>query len=147
IIVGREGWASLAHDDRRDIPHTVFRLKTHPEKYDRLIWIGNADDRKLEQAYAQADCLIAASYDEGFGLPIIEAAQRGIPVIARDIPVFHEVAPAGTTFFSPNELANTIIWWRKPDKTTLSPFQHTWHDSAVEVLDWLNSAVALDGKH
>lgn len=141
IVVGREGWTSLTHDQRRDIPHTIWRLKNHPEKYNRLIWIGNADDRKLERAYDQADCLIAASYDEGFGLPIIEAAQRGIPVIARDIPVFREVAPSGTTFFSKNELANAIIWWRRPEENSVSSFSHTWSQSAVQVLDWVDAAM------
>jgi glycosyltransferase involved in cell wall biosynthesis len=139
IIVGREGWLGLHHDFRHNISHTVFRLKTHPERYRRLIWIGNADDRRLEEAYDQADCLIAASYDEGFGLPIIEAAQRGIPVIARDIPVFREVAPAGTTFFADGELGHTIAWWQQPKEQTFVPFHHTWQDSAHEVMAWLRA--------
>lgn len=37
-------------------------------------------------------CLIAASFGEGFGLPLIEAAQHGLPIMARDIAVFREVA-------------------------------------------------------
>lgn len=141
VIVGREGWKGLPHYERRDIPHTLFRFNTHPEKYHRLIWIGNADDRKLEEAYEQADCLIAASYDEGFGLPIIEAAQRAIPIIARDIPVFREVAPPFTTFFKTGGLADAIIWWRRPENVEHHLFSHRWQDSGAEVLEWLSAAV------
>ena len=43
---------------------------------------------------------MAASEGEGFGLPLIEAAQRGLSIIARDIPVFREVAGGHAHFFS-----------------------------------------------
>ena len=42
-------------------------------------------DEYLEQVYAASTCLIAASINEGFGLPLIEAARHGIPIVARDI--------------------------------------------------------------
>ena len=42
--------------------------------------------------YADADALIAASYTEGFGLPLVEARHFGKPIIASDMQVFGEVA-------------------------------------------------------
>jgi glycosyltransferase involved in cell wall biosynthesis len=48
------------------------------------------DDNALEYAYANASVLIFPSLAEGFGLPLVEAMQRGLPVIASDIPVFRE---------------------------------------------------------
>jgi len=139
IVVGRPGWPNLPHEQRRDIPHTVFRFTNHPEKYHRFIWISNADDRKLEQAYEQADCLIAASYDEGFGLPIVEATRRGIPVIARDIAVFREVAPEGTRFFKHGELDHTVANWQKPSYPPKPAPTITWKESAQLVLRWLDA--------
>jgi glycosyltransferase involved in cell wall biosynthesis len=56
-----------------------------------LYWIEGASDEELQRLYASCDALIAASYMEGFGLPIVEAAEYGKPVIASDIPVFREV--------------------------------------------------------
>jgi len=39
---------------------------------------------------------------EGFGLPLIEAAAHGLPVIARDLPVFREVGGEHAWYFSGN---------------------------------------------
>ena len=57
-------------------------------------------DEYLEQIYGASACLIAASVGEGFGLPLIEAAQHGLPILSRDLPVFREVAGAHATYFS-----------------------------------------------
>ena len=56
-------------------------------------------DEYLEKIYAASTCLIAASEGEGFGLPLIESAQYGIPLMLRDIPVFREVAGAAAFYF------------------------------------------------
>ena len=60
---------------------------------------------------AVSSSLIAASECEGFGLPLIEAARQGLPVIARDIPVFREVAGDHAFYYSagrPEELADAL---------------------------------------
>ena len=47
---------------------------------------------RFVQRFPNSACLIAASFGEGFCLPLIEAAKHDLPMIARDIPVFREVA-------------------------------------------------------
>ena len=54
----------------------------------------------LEQVYCNARVLLATSEGEGFGLPLVEAAHYGLPIIARDIPVFREVAGKHAYYFS-----------------------------------------------
>lgn len=44
--------------------------------------VGAVDDRQLEREYESADVLCCLSDHEGFGMPIIEAMARGIPVVA-----------------------------------------------------------------
>tara|TARA_B100001093_G_scaffold396581_1_gene383700 strand:- start:727 stop:1815 length:1089 start_codon:yes stop_codon:yes gene_type:complete len=54
------------------------------EKYDNhqnVKFLGEIDNKKLNQLYAQATCFVFASLYEGFGLPIIEAMSRGTPVV------------------------------------------------------------------
>ena len=105
VIVGKEGWRS--HD-------LVRRLRRHPQRNKQLFWLEKASDALLMQLYAQSTALLAASFAEGFGLPLIEAAHYGLPVIARDIPVFHEVA-GDFAFYFPNTdsaaLADSLRHW------------------------------------
>jgi len=90
VLVGKRGWK---------IEELAERLENHPEFGQRLFWLAGISDEYLEEVYRASACLIAASYGEGFGLPLIEAAQNGLPVIARDIPVFREVAGEYATYF------------------------------------------------
>jgi len=46
---------------------------------------------QLQAIYEKADCVILLSEYEGFGLPLIEAQENGVPVLCSDIPVFREV--------------------------------------------------------
>ena len=48
----------------------------HAEFGKRLFWFENGNDAELDYAYGQTDAVICASYAEGFGLPIAEAARR-----------------------------------------------------------------------
>ncbi|MCC2096874.1 MAG: glycosyltransferase family 4 protein [Hyphomicrobiales bacterium] len=56
---------------------------------------GGLDDAELEHLLVNAAALMQPSLFEGFGLPIIEAQERGVPVVASDIPVFREVGGHG----------------------------------------------------
>ena len=53
--------------------------------------------------YHGADAVILLSQYEGFGLPVLEAQQLGIPVICSDLPVLREVAGDGAIFVSPDD--------------------------------------------
>lgn len=108
VIVGQEGWKDLPSAMRRDIPHTVESLRSHPESNRRLFWLEGISDEFLEQVYGASTCLIAASYGEGFGLPLIEAAKHRLPIIARDIPVFREVAAEHAFYFS-GDLRDSLV--------------------------------------
>lgn len=99
VIVGRHGWMSEALGKR---------LRSKEASGGRLIWIERASDEYLEQLYGAARALIAASEGEGFGLPLVEAARRGLPVIARDIPVFREVTESSADYFDGNDV-NSLI--------------------------------------
>lgn len=141
VIVGKEGWKGLLEAMRRDIPQTLERLRHHPELNQRLFWLEGISDEHLEKVYAASSCLIAASYGEGFGLPLIESTQHKLPIIARDIPVFREVAGEHAYYFSgatTEDLAQTIENW-------LVLKEHGQHpdSSAIPWLSWKHSAQQL----
>jgi len=142
VIVGQEGWKGLSDQYRRDIPQTVERVRTHPLLGKRLFWLEGISDEYLEQVYSTSTCLIAASYGEGFGLPLIEAAQHKLPIIARDIPVFREVAGKHAHYFdasTADELAESVKTWLSLYKTRNHPKSDdmpwlTWRESATQLL-------------
>jgi glycosyltransferase involved in cell wall biosynthesis len=74
-------------------------LRNHEERGSRLHFLDDLDDAGLEEVYRNCQILLAASWDEGFGLPLIEGSRRGLQVLARDIPVFREVAGDNAVYF------------------------------------------------
>src|SRR3546814_19023996 len=78
----------------------------------RLFGLVRATDTELETLDRRSDLLLAASEASGFGVPLIEAAHRGLPVLARDIPVFREVAGEHAAYFNgfeASDLANALV--------------------------------------
>lgn len=101
-IIGRVGWKCDA---------LIKRIEGHPEFGRRLFMFNQLDDAGLEYAYARAKALVSCSHDEGFGLPLVEAMQRGLPVMGSDIPVFHEVGGEYMAYFdlqAPQSLADVV---------------------------------------
>jgi glycosyltransferase involved in cell wall biosynthesis len=145
VIVGNEGWKSLPDDMRRTIPKIVKRLRDHPELGKRLFWLEGISDEYLERIYQTATCLIVASEGEGYGLPLIEAAQNKIPILARDIQVFREVAGEHAFYFSglaSEDLANAITRWLELYQQGAYPKSDdmhylTWRESALQLQEQL----------
>jgi hypothetical protein len=128
----------------------VARLRQHPEAGRRLFWLQGISDAYLERIYAASTCLIAASLGEGFGLPLIEAARHKLPIIARDLPVFREVAGEHAFYFSgewPEELAEAIRQWLSLHAQGNEPKSDglpwlTWQQSAKTL-----EAMLMDARH
>lgn len=136
VIVGKAGWM---------IENLAAEIRGHPTLGDQLFWFEGVSDEYLERIYEAVDCLIMASEGEGYGLPLIEAARHGVPIIARDISVFREVAGDNATYFEglkANDLAETIIDWLKQfsQDEHIKPFEIpwlTWQQSAEQLLQKL----------
>lgn len=141
VIIGNEGWKTLDDSQRRTIPQITRQLDLHPRRNKQLFWLEGISDDYLNAVYKASTCLIAASEGEGFGLPLIEAAQHGLPIIARDIPVFREVAGDHALYFSghdPHTLAATVSHWLTLNEQGLAPNStamrwQTWSDNVTQL--------------
>jgi len=138
VIAGRRGWL---------VDGLIRRIEQHPENGRRLLWLEGISDEYLEKVYAASTCLIAASEGEGFGLPLIEAAQHRLPIIARSLPVFKEVAGDFAFYFeggSPEVLAQAIQQWLTSHATNTHPRSDTmpwlnWRQSTEQLLSTIQS--------
>jgi len=90
-VVGRLGWKV---SDEMKMMKKLTHLK--PKNF---TWIKNASDDQLNELYDTASLCLAASFDEGYGLPVVEALNRNLPVLARKIEVFNEVSQGATATF------------------------------------------------
>lgn len=133
IIVGKLGWMA---------DELAKALKNHPQSGKRLLWLENISDEYLELLYETAKALLLTSEGEGFGLPLIEAAQHQIPIIVRDLPVFREVAGDYAFYFQgkqPEQLADAIEIWIDLYKRGTAPSSVgmswlTWAESTDQLL-------------
>ncbi len=57
----------------------------------------------IEEFYQQADILAFPSLYEGFGLPLLEAMSRGLPVIANDLEPMREIVGQGGALLPPGD--------------------------------------------
>jgi glycosyltransferase involved in cell wall biosynthesis len=70
------------------------------ERVKFLPWV---DDEELESLYAAATSVVLPSFEEGFGLPVLEAMRRGVPVACSDASSLPEVAGDAALLFDPHD--------------------------------------------
>jgi glycosyltransferase involved in cell wall biosynthesis len=71
---------------------------------DRLALTGWVADEELEGLYALASCCVYPSLHEGFGLPVLEAMARGVPLACADATSLPEVAGDAAELFDPRDV-------------------------------------------
>jgi glycosyltransferase involved in cell wall biosynthesis len=65
--------------------------------------LGACSTEELDSLYAIADCLVLPTLHEGFGLPVLEAMARSVPVVCSDIPALREVAGEAALYLDPRD--------------------------------------------
>jgi glycosyltransferase involved in cell wall biosynthesis len=89
-IVGRQGWG----DDWRTL-----------EDFSGVTLHGYQGSGRVKALLDDADIFICTSHDEGLGLPLLEAQYGGLPIIAPDAAIFHEVLGISGIFVDPADPA------------------------------------------
>jgi glycosyltransferase involved in cell wall biosynthesis len=73
----------------------------HHDVADAVSFLPFVEDDALEGLYAAADCFVLPSFNEGFGLPLLEAMGRGVPVACSNVSALPEVAGDAARYFDP----------------------------------------------
>ncbi|WP_168194377.1 glycosyltransferase [Formicincola oecophyllae] len=84
-VVGKRGW------ENENILDLLERCR---DLQGLVVEHNNMVDEALLMLLSKARGLLFPSFDEGFGLPLVEALALKVPVICSDLPVFHEIAGA-----------------------------------------------------
>jgi glycosyltransferase involved in cell wall biosynthesis len=149
-------------------PDAVLVLPGNPTPHEReLRWLAAelgiatsilfppyVDTADLEGLYALANCFVFASINEGFGLPILEAMRRGVPVACARASALPEVAGDAALYFDPHsvpdisralielladrQLADRLValgherqatfTWEAAARSTLESYARAWHE-------------------
>lgn len=100
-------------------------------------FLGRTSDEELAWLYANSALSISLSLDEGFGLPAIEAAHFGSPLLASDISVFRETVGDYAHFVEPSAppaalgAAIDSAWGHEPDRLALDEIKSRYNWSSV----------------
>lgn len=140
VVVGRRGWRCGG----------LGRAEAGREK---VVWPGFVPDGDLPALYAGADLFLYPSLAEGFGLPPLEAASYGTPVVASRAGGLLEVLGEGALWvdpLSPAEIARAAgdLLARPALRQALSArgralsARRTWEEAAAETLAVYRRAVA-----
>ncbi len=108
VLIGQEGW---------ECEHVMRTLARAPGLSEHVLHLQRCDDSALHGWIAHARALLFPTFAEGFGLPVVEALQRGVPVIATDLQVFREFAGDYPEYLDPLDAAGwlaAIDEYRKP---------------------------------
>jgi glycosyltransferase involved in cell wall biosynthesis len=93
ILAGAQGFGSEA---------ALERVARSPRKGDIEV-LGYVTDDKLEELYARASIFAFPSLDEGFGMPVLDAMSRGVPVLTSNVSAMPEVAGDAALLVGPQE--------------------------------------------
>lgn len=91
VIAGRAAWHSKAFMDS---------LGTYKYR-DDLVVTGYVNETKLERLVSAAYALVYPSFFEGFGVPVLEAMQAGVPAITSAGSAMQEIAGDGALYADP----------------------------------------------
>jgi glycosyltransferase involved in cell wall biosynthesis len=101
--------------------------------------LGHRSDAELAWLYRSAAALLCPSRLEGFGLPVVEGALFGVPVLVSDDPAMAEAGGSGTVRLWADDVA---AWQRAvlaaldgtPRRAATGPAPRTWDDVAAETV-------------
>jgi glycosyltransferase involved in cell wall biosynthesis len=147
VIVGKTGWLSEA-------AYAEFEQSPYRR---HIIFPGRLPDAELVQLYNMAELFIYPSIFEGFGLPVIEAMQCGLAVLASNTSSIPELIHERHLLFNPAdeaEIAGKILEYtsdeakRKEAAAKCSGFasKFSWEKTAAHTLDIYRKVYGLKAK-
>jgi len=111
ILVGSNGWGGEVERIDQEIKKSKGRV----------FLAGFVDDNVLSVLYSNCLAFVFPSFDEGFGMPIVEAMSCGAPVITSNISSMWEIGQGysiGVNPHSVQDILSAMIIMSKPEQSS-----------------------------
>ena len=112
-----------------------------------VTFLNGVTDDEYHELLSSAVALVTGSRDEGFGIPLVEAMIRGIPIVVSDIPIFKEIGGDAASYFDHEDassfskavrsIANQDAWLAKSILSKAQAKKFSWSTSAEALLKLL----------
>lgn len=123
---------------------------------DRIRMPGYVDEARKQELYRQASMLVLPSFDEGFGIPALEAMTIGVPVIAANRGALPEVLGDAGLLVDPDDPAGIAAAMRRvlddptlrrhmADAGVARAARFTWSASAERLYETYRAVIARRG--
>ncbi len=137
VIVGGKGWNN--NTELQEIGRT-----------EGVKWLGYVSDADLGELYKNAKVFTYPSLYEGFGIPVIEAQQFGVPAVASNISSLPEAVGDGGILIDPRNskataeaieklLTDDKLYLDLSKKALINTKRFSWEKAAQETLKVLKS--------
>jgi glycosyltransferase involved in cell wall biosynthesis len=135
VLAGRLAWKNDAF---------LELLKTYRYRTDVVLLNYIEDEQELARLVAAAYALVYPSYFEGFGVPVAEAMQCGVPVLTSKDSAMQEISEGAALYFDPSDAADLAaclirIYKDEPLRTELV----TEGKAVAQKYTWQHTADAL----
>jgi glycosyltransferase involved in cell wall biosynthesis len=143
VLCGKEDWKVL------DIERIIKKNKLE----ERVVRIGYLEDRYLPLLYKSAELFAYVSFQEGFGLPPIEAMACGIPVVVSQTSSLPEICGDAAQYVNPHDpediakginkiISDSRFKEKLKEKGKQRAQQFTWDKTACHLLNILSETAS-----
>jgi glycosyltransferase involved in cell wall biosynthesis len=119
------------------------------QKGGALVFHNGVSEAEYHEILDGAVALVHASMDEGFGIPLVEAMCRGVPIVVSDIEIFHEIGGDAARYFNPlsgEAFAEKVLylehqdaWLAASEAGLAQAAKFSWETSAEALLEAINT--------
>lgn len=114
----------------------------------KMVFHNGVSELEYEQLLRESFALVSASLDEGFGIPLVEAMNHGLPIVVSDIEIFREIGGECALYFDPHssnefisrlrELERGANWVARSQSALVQAKRFSWSKSADALTKALN---------